>query len=166
MDMAIYGAAIGLPAFGLIVWSSSTLVVSVLMAGTLLAGFGAGLFGHGTLTATMRSAPRDQIGLSLGAWGAVQATSAGLSIALGGLIRDTIAAQETVGAPAATPYTSVFLLEAGFLALALLVALPLRGKDTAARKTGDTAAENAYPAATKEAHGTAPPFADGRAGSL
>lgn len=165
MDMAIYGAAIGLPAFGLIVWSSLAPAVSVLEAGTLLAGFGAGLFGHATLTATMRSAPRDQIGLSLGAWGAVQATCAGLAIALGGLIRDTIAAQATVGAPAATPYTSVFLLEAGFLALALLVALPLRGKDKA-RKTGDTAAENTYPAATKEAHGTAPPFADGRAGSL
>ena len=57
---------------------------------TLLAGFGAGLFGHGTLTATMRAAPKDQIGLALGAWGAVQATAAGLGVALGGIARDLI----------------------------------------------------------------------------
>jgi MFS transporter, BCD family, chlorophyll transporter len=163
MDMAIYGAAVGLPAFGLIVWSSTTLSVPVLVAGTLLAGFGAGLFGHGTLTATMRSAPRDQIGLSLGTWGAVQATSAGLAIAIGGVIRDTIVANEAVGASAATPYTSVFMLEAGLLTLALLLAFPLRGKD-AGRTDGDIRAEISYPAGVKEAHGTAPTFADGRVG--
>jgi BCD family chlorophyll transporter-like MFS transporter len=119
---------LGLAAFGLILWSSMVLSVPVLMAGTLVAGFGAGLFGHGTLTATMRSAPRDQIGLSLGAWGAVQATSAGLAIAVGGVVRDTIMATEAVGTSAAAPYTSVFLIEAGLLALALLLVLPLRGK--------------------------------------
>lgn len=130
IDMALFGATVGLPAFGLIVWSSMVLSVPMLMTGTLLAGFGAGLFGHGTLTATMRSAPRDQIGLSLGAWGAVQATSAGLAIAIGGAVRDTIVATESVGASAAAPYTSVFLIEAGLLALALLLVLPLRGKDS------------------------------------
>jgi BCD family chlorophyll transporter-like MFS transporter len=128
IDMAVLGATVGLPAFGLIVWSSTILSVPVLMAGTLLAGFGAGLFGHGTLTATMRSAPRDQIGLSLGAWGAVQATAAGLAIAIGGAVRDTIVATGSIGASAAAPYTSVFLIEAGLLALALLLVLPLRGK--------------------------------------
>jgi BCD family chlorophyll transporter-like MFS transporter len=59
--------------------------------GTLLIGFGGGLFGHGTLTATMNLAPVDQRGLALGAWGAVQASAAGLAVALGGIIRDLVA---------------------------------------------------------------------------
>ena len=165
MDMALYGAVLGLAGFGAIVWSSAALSVPVLLMGTLLAGFGAGLFGHGTLTAIMRSAPREQIGLSLGAWGAVQATAAGLAIAAGGLIRDMILAHEAIGASAATPYTSVFLLEAGLLALALLFALPLRSTE-GLRNTGDSGAETLYPETAKAAHGTAQPFAEGGAGSL
>ena len=163
MDMALYGAAVGIPAFGFIIWSSTLLSEPVLMAGTLIAGFGAGLFGHGTLTATMRSAPRDQIGLSLGAWGAVQATSAGLAIAIGGIVRDSIVATEAVGALAATPYTAVFVLEAGLLTLALFLALPLRGRDLG-RAIRNIPAEVSDPADMKDAPGAAAPFADGRAG--
>ena len=163
IDMAIYGAAIGIPAFGLIVWSSTLLLVPVLSAATVLAGFGAGLFAHGTLTATMRAAPRDQIGLSLGAWGAVQATSAGLAIAIGGVIRDVIVAKETLGASAATPYTSVFALEAGLLTLGLLLALPLRR--TFSRRNNELDfAETSYSTGVKDANAAVPPFADGRAG--
>jgi BCD family chlorophyll transporter-like MFS transporter len=163
IDMAIYGAAIGIPAFGLIVWSSTLLLVPVLSAATVLAGFGAGLFAHGTLTATMRAAPRDQIGLSLGAWGAVQATSAGLAIAIGGVIRDVIVAKETLGASAATPYTSVFALEAGLLTLGLLLALPLR-RTFSRRKNELDFAETSYSTGVKDANAAVPPFADGRAG--
>ncbi|MCF8510553.1 MAG: PucC family protein [Rhodobacteraceae bacterium] len=161
IDMAIYGAMIGIPAFGLIVWSSTLLSVPMLLGGTLLAGFGAGLFGHGTLTATMRSAPREQIGLSLGAWGAVQATSAGLAIAVGGVVRDAIVATEAVGASASTPYTSVFMIEVGLLTLGLLFALPLRGKD-AGRSVDDNTAETSYLSAVAERQGTQQPFAGGR----
>eukprot|EP01031_Cornospumella_fuschlensis_P050566 gene50566-61856_t len=161
--MAIYGAAIGIPAFGLIVGSSMLLSVPVLWTGTVLAGFGAGLFAHGTLTATMRAAPRDQIGLSLGAWGAVQATSAGVAIAIGGVIRDVIVAKEAIGASGAMPYTSVFALEAGLLTLGLLLALPLRRK-IAPSSTKSEAAEKSYPAGVKDAQSAAPPLAQGRAG--
>ena len=122
MDMAIYGAAIGVPAFGGVVLAAQMLSVPVLICATLTAGFGAGLFGHGTLTATMRASPRDQIGLSLGAWGAVQTTSAGVSIAVAGIIRDAMLAKE---AATANAYIPVFMLEVGLLVLALLVALPL-----------------------------------------
>ena len=122
MDVAIYGALVGVPAFAALVISSQTLSVALLIGATLAAGFGAGLFGHGTLTATMRSAPRDQIGLSLGAWGAVQTTAAGLAIAVGGLMRDAALAQSDSPAGA---YLPVFMLEAGLLVLALLLALPL-----------------------------------------
>ena len=161
--MAIRGAMIGVPAFGMILWSSEMLFVPMLLAGTLLAGFGAGLFGHGTLTATMRSAPRDQIGLSLGAWGAVQATSAGLAIAIGGVVRDAVMATETVGSSAATSYNSVFMLEIGLLLLALLLALPLLSRNSA-RTDDDLSAHRAYGASRNEATGAAVPFADGQAG--
>ena len=122
MDVAIYGALIGIPAFVAVVISAQTLSVALLIGATLVAGFGAGLFGHGTLTATMRSAPRDQIGLSLGAWGAVQTTAAGLAIAAGGVMRDAAVTQTARPADA---YLPVFILEAGLLAMALLLALPL-----------------------------------------
>ena len=40
----------------------------------------------------MNLAPRDQVGLALGAWGAIQATAAGIGVALSGVLRDLIAA--------------------------------------------------------------------------
>jgi MFS transporter, BCD family, chlorophyll transporter len=124
IGMALLGAALGAPAFGLIILSAQIASTPVLIFATLLAGFGAGLFGHGTLTSAMRAAPRDQIGLALGAWGAVQTTAAGLAIAAGGVIRDVvIAGSQQAGASA---YVPVFALEAGLLTLAFLVALPLR----------------------------------------
>ena len=51
--------------------------------GTLLIGFGGGLFAVGTLTAAMGQDRADDVGLALGAWGAVQASAAGLAIAAG-----------------------------------------------------------------------------------
>jgi MFS transporter, BCD family, chlorophyll transporter len=122
MTMAMIGAAVGAPAFGLVILSAYAVSTPILIGATLMAGFGAGLFGHGTLTATMRAAPRDQIGLALGAWGAVQTTSAGVAIAIGGIIRDTIGAN-SAGAGA---YVPVFALEVALLLLAIVVAIPAR----------------------------------------
>lgn len=126
IDVACHGAIVGVPAFGMIVASAFLVSTPLLVVATLVAGFGAGLFGHGTLTATMRSAPRDQIGLSLGAWGAVQTTAAGIAIAIGGLIRDVLVVAPIDGAPAALPYLPVFGLEAALLLVAVIVAWPLR----------------------------------------
>jgi hypothetical protein len=78
LDVAWWGTLAGLPAFAAIIAAGPMGQPSLFVAGTWLAGLGAGLFGHGTLTATMRSAPREQVGLALGAWGAVQATAAGV----------------------------------------------------------------------------------------
>lgn len=129
MDVAMYGALAGVPAFGLVILAAVSASVPLLVAATLLAGFGAGLFGHGTLTATMRNAPRDRIGLSLGAWGAVQTTAAGAAIAVGGAIRDgVLLAAPAAGSAAAAPYVPVFALEAGLLLLALALAFPMRGR--------------------------------------
>ena len=125
LQVAAVGAATGVPAFVLILASAVLASVPMLIIATLAAGFGAGLFGHGTLTETMRTAPRDQIGLSLGAWGAVQTTAAGVAIAIGGMIRDAVLITPGSSAAGAEAYVPVFALEAALLALTLVVAWPL-----------------------------------------
>ncbi|MFW5881653.1 MAG: PucC family protein [Roseicyclus sp.] len=131
VDVAWWGTIAGLPAFAFITVSGPLGLPGLFVAGTGLAGFGAGLFGHGTLTATMRSAPRAQTGLALGAWGAVQATAAGIAVALGGLIRDlvtTLPGAESFRPE--VPYLPVFTLELLLLAAAL-VAIALLRRDSA-----------------------------------
>jgi BCD family chlorophyll transporter-like MFS transporter len=129
IGMAAFGAALGVPAFAGIIVSSFAAAPALFVAATLLAGFAGGLFGHGTLTAAMRAAPREQVGLALGAWGAVQATAAGLAVALGGVIRDAVAGLGGAVGPA-TPYLPVFGLEIVLLALALLAVQPLKKRET------------------------------------
>ncbi|MEO1276688.1 MAG: PucC family protein, partial [Pseudomonadota bacterium] len=64
--------------------------------------------------------------LAIGAWGSVQATAAGLGIALGGVLRDVIVAMpDSARLGAEMAYLPVFGLEIIFLALAAAVALPL-----------------------------------------
>jgi MFS family permease len=99
----------------------------------LLIGFGGGLFSHGTLTATMNSAPKAQIGLALGAWGAVQATAAGVAVALGGIGRDVmtaIAANGTLGQTLSGPavgYAVVYSVEIVLLIITIFVMTALIG---------------------------------------
>ena len=122
--MASIGALCGIPAF-LAVILSAAVDSSVLFAlGILFIGFGGGLFGHGTLTATMNLAPPGQSGLALGAWGAVQATAAGLAIAAGGVIRDLIDTfyQAPLG------YDFVYSIEIVMLAITVITMLPLMKK--------------------------------------
>jgi BCD family chlorophyll transporter-like MFS transporter len=121
--MAGYGVLVGIPAFAAVIAAAPFSSALLFGAGTLLIGFGAGLFGHGTLTATMNYAPQDQTGLALGAWGAVQASAAGVAIALGGIIRDVVAATAPHNAfGAAAGYMSVYALEI-ILLLATLVTM-------------------------------------------
>jgi len=91
MRMALNGAWLGVPAFAAVILAAPLESVALFSIGVFLIGAGGGLFSHGTLTATMRHAPADQTGLALGAWGAVQATAAGLAVALGALGRDAVA---------------------------------------------------------------------------
>lgn len=120
--MAAWGALAGLPGFVLVILSGLVGAPAVLVAGVLLIGFGGGLFGHGTLTVTMRSAPRDGIGLALGAWGAVQATAAGVAMAAGGVFRDLATALTESRAQA---YALVYAVELVLLLATLLALLPL-----------------------------------------
>lgn len=116
--MASLGAMAGVPAFIMIILAAPLLSPLLFGLGTFLIGFGAGLFGHGTLTATMNSAPAAQRGLALGAWGAVQATAAGIGVALGGVIRDTLSSLEP--GSMLTPYLSVYILEVILLIAAIV----------------------------------------------
>ncbi|MFZ9548237.1 MAG: MFS transporter, partial [Burkholderiaceae bacterium] len=134
--MAGCGAWCGIPAFGAVILASPLQSPELFVCGTFLIGFGAGLFGHGTLTASMRAAPKNQVGLALGAWGAVQASAAGVAMALGGLIRDLVL---SLGEPArdgsgfgdpAGAYMVVYGIEIILLACTLVVMAPLiRARD-------------------------------------
>jgi MFS transporter, BCD family, chlorophyll transporter len=124
MRMASFGALAGIPAFAGIIASSQPGLSFLFVPSILLAGFGGGLFSHGTLTATMRNAPKEQIGLSLGAWGSVQATLAGVAIMIAGVTRDAISVAGGPGIAPSSPYLPVFALEIALLAAALIVAWP------------------------------------------
>jgi BCD family chlorophyll transporter-like MFS transporter len=101
--------------------------------GAFAIGLGGGLFSVATLTAAM-TMPAKGIagrGLALGAWGAAQATAAGLSTVIGGGLRDVVgslALQGTFGEALATPatgYSVVYHTEIGLLFLTLIALGPL-----------------------------------------
>jgi len=122
--MASAGVLVGVPAFLAVLISAPQASLLLFALGTLFIGFGAGLFGHGTLTATMNHAPAGQAGLALGAWGAVQATAAGLAMGLGGIIRDLMALVVDSG----SAYAFVYSLEAVLLLITLYAMYPLIAK--------------------------------------
>jgi BCD family chlorophyll transporter-like MFS transporter len=124
--MASYGALVGLPAFLAVILAAPLQLPWLFACGALLIGFGGGLFSHGTLTATMKFAPADQIGLALGAWGAVQATAAGVAVASGGVLRDLLSSLDAVAALGpASGYIMVYSLEALLMVATLLTMAPL-----------------------------------------
>ena len=105
-------------------------------------GFGGGLFAVATLTAAM-TIPADGIsgrGLALGAWGAAQATAAGLAIAVGGSVRDLVNSASANGllgqtlADPATGYSVVYHVEIGLMFATLIALGPL----TRFRRTNPT----------------------------
>ncbi len=125
--MAMWGATVGLPAFALVIGAATFQSTPVFALGVFLVGLGGGLFGHGTLTATMNSAPKEHTGLALGAWGAVQATAAGVAVAMGGVLSDLVGAVATRGllGPALavpnTGFVAVYGLEMLMLVATLLL---------------------------------------------
>jgi BCD family chlorophyll transporter-like MFS transporter len=140
--MAGAGALVGMPAFVAVIAAAPIQSTPLFTAGTFLIGLGAGLFGHGTLTATMQTAPKEQVGLALGAWGAVQATAAGLAMAIGGVVRDLVVAMGDAGAflgrefaGAATGYVVVYIIELILLVATLVCMAPLVKKRNAREST-------------------------------
>ena len=131
--MAGRGILIGIAAFSAVVLSAPTDSPTLFYAGAFGIGLGGGLFSVATLTAAM-AMPGSGVagrGLVLGAWGAAQATAAGLSIALGGGLRDLVgsfAHSGKAGDVFDTPaigYTFVYQVEIALLFATLIVLGPL-----------------------------------------
>ena len=95
--IAAIGALVGVIAFSAVIFSAPLDSAHLFRAGTVLIGFGGGLFAVGMLTAAMDLATDGASGIALGAWGAVQATSLGIAIAAGGALRDIFSSLATTG---------------------------------------------------------------------
>lgn len=126
--LAGFGGVAGIVAFLSVLFAAPLQSAGLLALGAVGIGLGAGLFSVGTLTAAMALSDEGGNGLALGAWGAVQASAAGLAIAIGALARDAIStaavAQRlgtTLAAPA-TGYAFVYCAEIALL-LGTIVAL-------------------------------------------
>ena len=137
--LAAAGALAGVAAFSAVIFADPLASTALFATGTFGIGFGGGLFAVGTLTVAMTLGEDGDAGLSLGAWGAAQATAAGVGIALGAALRDAVTALGASGALGealagpATGYSVVYHLEI-FLLFATLVALgPLA---TSVRRAG------------------------------
>ena len=128
-----------MPGFSAVVFAAPLDANSLFFFGVFCIGFGAGFFSVGTLAAAMGMERKEFVGLALGAWGAVQATAAGLSIAFGGAMRDfvsSLASQGALGNTLAQPvtgYSSVYYVEICLLFMTLIAIGPL------VRKTSPTA---------------------------
>ena len=126
--LAAYGALIGLVAFAAVIFAAPMESPLMFRLGVLLIGFGGGFFAVGTLAGAMARERNGETGLALGVWGAVQATSAGVAIALGGAVRDGVTSLAVHGSlgpaltSAATGYGAVYQIEI-ILLFATLVAI-------------------------------------------
>ncbi|MCL4104874.1 UNVERIFIED_CONTAM: hypothetical protein GTU68_018581 [Idotea baltica] len=127
------GILIGLLAFPAVIFAAPLQSAPLFFAGAGMIGLGGGLFAVSTLTAAM-TLPAEGVagrGLALGAWGAAQATAAGVSIAIGGSLRDLVnawGASGQLGAAMSDPsvgYSVVYHTEIGLLFLTLIALGPL-----------------------------------------
>ena len=129
--LAAAGILVGIAAFTAVILAGPMESALLFRVGSVLIGFGGGLFGISTLTAAMDRAGDSDNGMVLGVWGAVQASAIGGGIALGGGLRDIIdglAVQGLLGpsltGPAAA-YGFVYHLEIILLFLTLAIVGPL-----------------------------------------
>jgi MFS transporter, BCD family, chlorophyll transporter len=135
--LAGLGAVVGIAAFSAVIFSGPLNSATLFRIGTLLIGFGGGLFAVSTLIAVMDLADSEHGGLAIGVWGTVQATAGGGAIALGGLLRDTVSALATgqaLGPGLASSYIGysfVYHLEILLLFATLAVIGPLVRRSSA-----------------------------------
>lgn len=131
--LAAAGLLTGVVAFSMVIFAAPLESGALFRLGATLIGFGGGLFAVSTLTAAMNIETRGYTGLTLGAWGAVQATAGGLAIAAGGATRDivsTLSAQGALGEGLMLPsvgYSFVYHTEIFLLFLTLVAVGPLVG---------------------------------------
>ena len=138
------GVLIGLGAFAAVILAAPLESPFLFRVGTAAIGFGGGMFAVGTLTTAMALGEGGRGGLALGAWGAVQATAAGIAIAVGGVTRDLVSAFAGSGALGAaysgpaTAYGAVYHLEIVLLVATLVVIGPLALPVGAGRRWGSS----------------------------
>lgn len=128
--LAAQGLLIGIVAFSCVIFAGPMQSAALFYIGAAGIGLGGGTFGMATLTAVMALPGRGAAGLALGAWGAAQATAAGVAIFAGGALRDAVdhaSASGLFGAIAdpALGYSVVYHAEIGLLFLTLAVLGPL-----------------------------------------
>ena len=131
--MSARGLLVGVSAFLLVIFAAPLHSSVMFYIGAVGIGLGAGLFAVSTLTAAMALPEQGMAGrgLVLGAWGAAQATAAGLSIAFGGGLRDSVGAYALQGgfgplfAAPAFGYSTVYIIEIAVLFVTLIALAPL-----------------------------------------
>jgi len=137
--MAGSGILVGIVAFSAVIFAAPLGSTTMFFAGAGLIGFGAGYFAVSTLTTAMTMPETGSAGrgLALGAWGAAQATAAGLAIAIGGGVRDWAGGMALSGdlgvalQTASTGYSVVYHIEIALLFATLVILGPLvRHADT------------------------------------
>jgi BCD family chlorophyll transporter-like MFS transporter len=139
--LAATGCLAGLAAFSAVIFSAPMQSPPLFYIGASLIGFGGGLFAVATLTAAMTLPANGLRGMALGAWGAAQATAAGLSIAIGGTVRDIVNAQALAGEwgealmSPATGYSVVYHTEIALIFLTLIALGPLVARSHASPRT-------------------------------
>jgi BCD family chlorophyll transporter-like MFS transporter len=132
--LAGYGALLGVLGFVGVTLAAPLASFGSFALGVALIGVGGGLFAMGTLSEAMNLATGGLRGMTLGAWGAVQATAAGLGIALGGLLRDAFASLASRGSlghaleGAAAGYQLVYSIEIVVLVATIVVIGPLASR--------------------------------------
>ena len=131
--MSARGLLVGILAFCCVIFAAPLDSGILFFAGAFGIGLGSGLFAISTLTAamTLETGSLAGKGLALGAWGAAQATAAGLSIFIGGALRDVVNSAAMAGTfgpgmqNATTGYSVVYHFEIGLLFATLIAVGPL-----------------------------------------
>lgn len=128
--LSAFGMLIGVAAFGCVIFAAPLMSTNLFRVGAFLIGTGGGIFTVGTLIACMKLSDTNGSGLALGAWGAVQASTMGIGLAAGGIIRDGVGAMKAadfgpVFADPALGYSIVYHLDIAFLFAGLIAIGPL-----------------------------------------
>jgi MFS transporter, BCD family, chlorophyll transporter len=125
------GAVLGIFAFAGVVFAPAIDSINLFCTASAVIGLGGGLFAVGMLTAAMELSEHADSGLVIGAWGAVQATAAGVAVACSGILRDVIGSLALRGDLGTTlqqdltGYSFVYQIEIGLLFITLIALGPL-----------------------------------------
>jgi len=142
--LAGLGLVSGLVAFPCVIFAGAIDAPGLFRFGTVLIGFGGGLFAVSTLTIAMELEEGVHHGLAVGIWGAVQASAAGIAIALGGGIKDGVEALVGTGAlgpglsDPSVAYNAVYHIEVALLFATLVAIGPLVRSAAATRPVPST----------------------------